>query len=71
VKNNQELLIDPTQSQPTQHHHILSYEEPLPEANVLEKEISILTEAIERLDVSAALASMKQLVPEYNHENGQ
>jgi len=44
---------------------------PLPAANVLEKEISILTEAIERLDVSAALASMIQLVPEYNHENGQ
>ena len=71
MKNNQELLIDPTQSQPTQHHHILSYEEPLPEVKVIEKEISILTEAIEQRDISATLASMKRLVPEYNPENGQ
>ena len=55
MKNNQELLIDPTQSQPTQHHHILSYEEHLPEANVLEKEISILTETISDLMLALRL----------------
>ena len=67
----EELLIDPAQSQPTQHPRIFSSEEPLPEVKVLEKEISILTEAIEQRDISAALASMKRLVPEYNPENGQ
>jgi FlaA1/EpsC-like NDP-sugar epimerase len=67
----EELLIDPTQSQPTQHPRIFSSEEPLPEVKVLEKEISILTEAIERRDIDAALDSMKRLVPEYNPENGQ
>ena len=67
----EELLIDPAQSQPTQHPRIFSSEEPLPEVKVLEKEISILTEAIEQRDISAALDSMKRLVPEYNPENGQ
>lgn len=67
----EELLIDPAQSQPTQHPRIFSSEEPLPEVKVLEKEISILTEAIEQRDISAALASMKRLVPEYNPDNGQ
>jgi len=38
---------------------------------VLEKEISILKEAIEQRDISNALASMKRLVPEYNPDNGQ
>ena len=67
----EELLIDPAQSQPTQHPRIFCSEEPLPEVKVLEKEISILTEAIEQRDISAALASMKRLVPEYNPDNGQ
>ena len=67
----EELLIDPSQSQSTQHPRIFSSEEPLPEVKVLEKEISILTEAIERRDISAALASTKRLVPEYNQNNGQ
>ena len=67
----EELLIDPAQSQPTQHPRIFSSEEPLPEVKVLEKEISILTEAIEQRDISATLDSMKRLVPEYNPENGQ
>ena len=66
----EELLINPAQSQPTQHPRIFSSEEPLPEVKVLEKEISILTEAIEQCDISAALDSMKRLVPEYNPENG-
>ena len=67
----EELLIDPAQSQPTRHPRIYSSEEPLPESEVLQKEISILTKAIEQRDISAALASMKRLVPEYNSENGQ
>jgi len=67
----EELLIDPAQSQPTLHPRIFCSEEPLPEVKVLEKEISILTEAIEQRDISATLASMKRLVPEYNPENGQ
>jgi FlaA1/EpsC-like NDP-sugar epimerase len=67
----EELLIDPAQSQPTQHPRIFSSEEPLPEVKVLEKEISILTEAIDQRDSSAALASMKRLVPEYNPDNVQ
>jgi FlaA1/EpsC-like NDP-sugar epimerase len=67
----EELLIDPAQSQPTRHPRIYSSEEPLPESEVLQKEISILTKAIEQRDISAALASMKRLVPEYNPENGQ
>jgi len=67
----EELLIDPAQSQPTLHPRIFCSEEPLPEVKVLEKEISILTEAIEQRDISNALASMKRLVPEYNPDNGQ
>jgi FlaA1/EpsC-like NDP-sugar epimerase len=67
----EELLIDPAQSQPTLHPRIYSSEEPLPESEVLQKEISILTKAIEQRDISAALASMKRLVPEYNPVNGQ
>ena len=67
----EELLIDPAQSQPTRHPRIYSSEEPLPEVKVLEKEISILKEAIEQRDISNALASMKRLVPEYNPDNGQ
>ena len=67
----EELLIDPAQSQPTQHPRIFSSEETLPEVKVIEKEISILTEAIEQRDIRATLASMKRLVPEYNPENGQ
>ena len=67
----EELLIDPAQSQPTKHPRIFSSEEPLPEVKVLEKEISILTEAIEQRDISAAFASMNRLVPEYNPDNLQ
>ena len=67
----EELLIDPAQSQPTLHPRIFCSEEPLPEVKVLEKEISILKEAIEQRDISNALASMKRLVPEYNPDNGQ
>ena len=67
----EELLIDPAQSQPTLHPRIFCSEEPLPEVKVLEKEISILTDAIEQRDISATLASMKRLVPEYNPDNGQ
>jgi len=66
----EELLIDPAQSQSTRHPRIYSSEEHLPEVRVLEKEISILTEAIEQRDIIAGLASMKRLVPEYNPENG-
>ena len=67
----EELLIDPAQSQPTRHPRIFCSEEPLPEVKVLEKEIQLLTKAVEQRDLSAALDSMKRLVPEYNPENGQ
>ncbi len=67
----EELLIDPAQSQPTQHPRIFCSEEPLPEVKVLEKEIQLLTEAISKRDLNSALESMKRLVPEYNPENGQ
>ncbi len=67
----EELLIDPVKSQPTQHPRIYSSEEPLPESEALQKEIQLLTKAVEKRDLSAALESMKRLVPEYNPENGQ
>ena len=64
-------LIDPAQSQPTNHPRIFCYEEPLPDAETLQKEISLLTEAITKRDLSSALYSMEMLVPEYNSNNGQ
>ena len=67
----EELLIDPAQSCPTRHPRIYSSEEPLPVSEVLHKEIQLLTEAISKRDLNAALESMKRLVPEYNPENGQ
>lgn len=66
----EELLIDPAQSQPTRHPRIYSSEEPLPEYEVLKKEIQLLSEAISKRDLNSALESMKRLVPEYNPENG-
>jgi FlaA1/EpsC-like NDP-sugar epimerase len=66
----EELLIDPDQSQPTQHPRIFFSKEPLPGVKELEKEISTLTIAIEKRDISNALDSMKRLVPEYNPDNG-
>ena len=67
----EELLIDPAQSQPTRHPRIYSSEEPLPESEVLHKEIQLLSEAISKRDLNSALDSMKRLVPEYNQDNGQ
>jgi len=67
----EELLIDPAQAQPTRHPRIYSSEEPLPESEILQKEIQLLSEAIEQRDLNSALESMKRLVPEYNPENGQ
>jgi FlaA1/EpsC-like NDP-sugar epimerase len=67
----EELLIDPAQSQPTRHPRIYSSEEPLPESEVLHKEIQLLTEAISKRDLNSALESMKRLVPEYNLVNDQ
>ena len=66
----EELLIDPAKSQPTKHPRIFCSEEPPPDANILKKEISVLTEAIIMGDLSLALDSMKRLVPEYNPNNG-
>ena len=66
----EELLIDPDQSHPTQHPRIFFSKEPLPGVKELEKEISTLTIAIEKRDISNALDSMKRLVPEYNPDNG-
>jgi len=66
----EELLIDPAKSQPTQHPRIYSSEEPPPKSEVLQKEIQLLTTAVEKCDLSAALESMKRLVSEYNPENG-
>lgn len=62
----EELLIDPTQAKPTKHPRIFCSDEPLPEADLLQKEISLLTEALAKRDSSTALDSMKRLVPEYN-----
>ena len=67
----EELLIDPAHSQPTRHARIYSSDEPLPESEVLQKEILLLTEVISKRDLDSALDSMKRLVPEYNSENGQ
>ena len=67
----EELLIDPAQSKPTSHPRIFSSEEPLPESEILQKEIQMLSKAIEQRDLNSALESMKRLVPEYNPENGQ
>jgi len=67
----EELLIDPAQSQPTRHPRIYSSEEPLPESEVLHKEIQLLSEAISKRDLNSALASMKRLVPEYKPDNGK
>jgi len=66
----EELLIDSSQSQPTRHPRIYSSEEPLPSTEVLQKEIQLLSEAIEQRDINSALDSMKRLVREYNPENG-
>jgi FlaA1/EpsC-like NDP-sugar epimerase len=67
----EELLIDPTKSQPTRHPRIYSSEEPPPKPEVLQKEIQLLTTAVEKRHLSAALESMKRLVSEYSPENGQ
>ena len=67
----EELLIDPAQAQPTRHPRIFSSEEPLPESEILQKEVQLFREAIEQRDLNSALESMKRLVPEYNPENGQ
>jgi len=67
----EELLIDPSKSMPTQHPRIFSSEEPLPESEILQKEIQLLSEAISKRDLYSALESMKRLVPEYNPENVQ
>lgn len=67
----EELLIDSSKSHPTQHPRIFSSEEPLPESEILQKEIQLLSEAISKRDINSALEAMKRLVPEYNPENGQ
>ena len=67
----EELLIDPVQSQPTKHPRIFCSEEPPPDANILEKEINVLTKVIAQRDLSSTLDSMKRLVPEYNPNNSQ
>ena len=66
----EELLIDPVQSQPTKHPRIFCSEEPLPDTEILQKEISVLKEALVQRDLSLVLDSMKRLVPEYNPNNG-
>ena len=67
----EELLIDPAQSRPTQHLRIFCSEEPLPDSEILQKEILLLTEVISKRDLDSALDSMKRLVPEYNPDNGK
>ena len=67
----EELLIDPEYSHPTKHPRIFCSEEPLPDTGILQKEISVLKEAIALRNLSSALDSMKRLVPEYNPNNGQ
>ena len=63
--------IDRPQSQPTRHPRIYSSEEPLPATEVLQKEIQLLSEAIEQRDINSALDSMKRLVPEHSTKNLQ
>ena len=67
----EELLRDPAQAQPTRHPRIFSSEEPLPESEILQKELQLLSKAISKRDLNSALESMKRLVPEYNPENGK
>ena len=67
----EELLIDPTKSKPTKHPRIFSSEDLPPDADKLQKEISVLTKAITQRDLSSALNSMKRIVPEYNQNNSQ
>ena len=67
----EELLIDPAQAKTTRHPSIFASEEPLPESEILQKEIQLLSEAISKRDLNSALESMKRLVPEYNPENCQ
>ena len=50
---------------------IFCSKESLPDAKVLQEEISLLTEAFPLHDLNSVLGSMKRLVPEYNPENGQ
>lgn len=64
----EELLIDPEQACPTPHPRIFCSDEPLPESNALHAELELLTDAINRHDTSAVLASMQRLVPEYGPE---
>ena len=67
----EELLINPSQSQPTQHPRIFCSEEPLPDSESLQKEIQLLSDAISKRDLNSALESMKRLVPEYEPDNGK
>jgi FlaA1/EpsC-like NDP-sugar epimerase len=67
----EELLIDPAQAKSTLHPRIFSSEEPLPESEILQKEIQLLSEAISKRDLNSALESVIRLVPEYNPENSQ
>ena len=67
----EELLIDPAHSKPTQHPRIFCSEEPQPDGEELQKEITALSRAIAQRDLLSALDSMKRLVPEYNIDNGQ
>ena len=69
MKLYEELLIDPAKSQPTRHPRVFSSEEPLPESEILQKEIQLLSEAISKRDINSALESMKRIVPEYIPEN--
>ena len=71
MRKNQKRLINTVQSQPTRHPRIYSSEKPIPESEILQKEIQLLSEAISKRDLNSALESMKRLVPEYNPDNGQ
>ena len=61
----EELLIDPQTSVETKHPRIFSSEEPLIDSKTIEKELDQLREASSKRDFSAALKSVKTLVPEY------
>jgi hypothetical protein len=71
VRSWSKLLLDLAQFKPTQHPRIFCSEEPLPESEVLQKEIQLLTEVISKRDLDSALDSMKRLVPEYDPDNGK
>lgn len=62
----EELLIDPTYAQATEHPRIFCSEEPLPEEPYFESLVESLLSALDASDLDATLGAMRLLVPEYH-----